>query len=115
MLDVVHRLAEIEQRPLEAVLADLQWPDADTLRVDASPELGAAGAATSGKLSFSLHNPGRTSLFLLRWQTPLEGLSDDLFDVRINGESVRYIGRDVKRAAPTAEDYLEIGPGETLP
>lgn len=33
MLDVVRRLSEVEQRPPEAVLADLQWPDADVLRV----------------------------------------------------------------------------------
>lgn len=33
MLDVVHRLSEVEQRPREALLGDLQWPDADVLRV----------------------------------------------------------------------------------
>lgn len=33
MLDVVRRLAEIEGRAGDAVLADLQWPDADILRV----------------------------------------------------------------------------------
>lgn len=33
MLDVIARLAELEQRDPDAVLMDLQWPDADVLRV----------------------------------------------------------------------------------
>ncbi|MCA9634545.1 MAG: hypothetical protein KC420_00735, partial [Myxococcales bacterium] len=33
MLDVVRRIAELERRAPDAVLADLQWPDADILRV----------------------------------------------------------------------------------
>jgi hypothetical protein len=48
MLDVVNRLAEIEQRPLEAVLADLQWPDADVLRVRV-----ANGDSEGGQLSLA--------------------------------------------------------------
>lgn len=48
MLDVVRRLGEVEQRPLAAVLADLQWPDADVLRVRvASPD------AEGGQLSLA--------------------------------------------------------------
>lgn len=46
MLDVLHRLGEVERRPLEAVLADLQWPDADVLRVRV-----ANGDAEGGQLS----------------------------------------------------------------
>lgn len=48
MLDVVHRLAELERRPIDAVLADLQWPDADVLRVRI-----ASRDAESGQLSLS--------------------------------------------------------------
>ena len=33
MLDVVRRVAELERRSMDTVLADLQWPDADIIRV----------------------------------------------------------------------------------
>lgn len=48
MLDVVHRLAEVERRSSESVLADLQWPDADVLRVRV-----ASGDAEGGQLSLA--------------------------------------------------------------
>ena len=59
---------------------------AEPLRSELAP-LAAMGAFGNGKMSFSLHNPGRSSLFLLRWQTPLDGITDDLFEVRLNGET----------------------------
>ncbi|MEZ4449132.1 MAG: hypothetical protein R3B09_06600 [Nannocystaceae bacterium] len=43
MLDVVRRLAEIERRSIDAVLADLQWPDADILRVRVQSRESEAG------------------------------------------------------------------------
>jgi len=48
MLDVVQRLAELERRPIDAVLADLQWPDADVLRIRI-----ASRDAESGQLSLT--------------------------------------------------------------
>lgn len=48
MLDVVVRLGEVEQRTTDAVLADLQWPDSDVLRVRvANPD------AEGGQLSLA--------------------------------------------------------------
>jgi hypothetical protein len=48
MLDVVQRIAELERRSIDAVLADLQWPDADILRVRV-----ASRDAESGQLSLA--------------------------------------------------------------
>jgi len=62
---------------------------------------------------FSLTNTGAESAFVLTWQTPLFGVEADLFNVELDGEAALYTGKLVKRAAPQAEDYIEILPGET--
>ena len=59
-------------------------------------------------------NETAASFYLPRWQTPFFGLEADLFDVRLNGEPVPYLGRVVKRAAPRAADFVEVKPGESL-
>jgi peptidyl-Lys metalloendopeptidase len=88
---------------------DVQRP---TLRSDIAP-VADMGAQSNGKISFTLHNPGTTSLFLLRWQTPLAGISQDLFEVSLNGKPVQYVGPVYKRAEPTAADYVELKAGES--
>lgn len=51
---------------------------------------------------------------LLRWRTPLDGVESPLFDVRRDGQPVRYLGRRIKRAAPGPSDYVRLDPGATL-
>ena len=67
----------------------------------------------SEKLSvrFTLHNDTLETLRVLRWHTPLEGFSNDLFFVERDGEPVPYTGRLVKWGTPTDEDYVEIASG----
>ncbi|HEX3129931.1 MAG TPA: M35 family metallo-endopeptidase, partial [Thermoanaerobaculia bacterium] len=59
----------------------------------------------------TLRNDGAEDVSLLRWQTPLRGVEGNLFDVRVDGEAVAYLGRMYKRPAPKAEDYLRLAPG----
>ena len=68
----------------------------------------------SGKIVYTLSNTTAAPMQVLRWMTPLDGVDNDLFDVHQNGERVAYTGRLVKRPAPTAADYVEIKPGESL-
>ncbi len=63
---------------------------------------------------FTLKNEGAAPVSVLKWQTPFFGIDDDLFAVGRNGEPVTYLGRHVKRAAPTAADFLVLAPGESL-
>ncbi len=65
-------------------------------------------------ISFTLSNTGAASARVLRWQTPLAGIDADIFAVAVDGESVPYIGRLIKRAAPEPEDFVEIGPGQSV-
>lgn len=59
-------------------------------------------------------NTSATVQHLLRWRTPLDGVASPLFDVRRDGQPVRYLGRRIKRAAPGPSDYLRLDPGVTL-
>jgi peptidyl-Lys metalloendopeptidase len=63
---------------------------------------------------FDLKNAGTRSASLLRWETPLFGVNDDLFEVTRDGAPVAYLGRHVRRPAPQRADYLVVLPGETL-
>ncbi len=64
-------------------------------------------------LRFTLANESAAPISVLKWQTPFEGVDDDLFTVGRNGEPVTYLGRHVKRAAPTAEDFIVLAPGQS--
>ncbi|MES1242629.1 MAG: M35 family metallo-endopeptidase [Acidobacteriota bacterium] len=59
----------------------------------------------------TLRNDGAQELSVLRWQTPLEGMQSNLFEVLLDGRPVAYTGRLYKRAEPTAADYLRLAPG----
>ena len=68
----------------------------------------------SGKITYALTNNTDRTLQVLRWQTPLGGLTGRLFEVAQAGESVAYVGPMFKRAAPTASDYITLQPGESI-
>jgi len=65
-------------------------------------------------ITFTLTNTGAGSAHVLRWQTPLAGIEADIFAVTVDGEPVPYVGRLIKRAAPEAEDWVELGPGQSV-
>ena len=85
-------------------------PGGVAVRLDTSAEPADIG---SGKLVFTLSNDGATPMHVLRWQTPFDGVTTDLFHVERDGADVAYIGPMYKRAAPTAKDYIELAPGES--
>lgn len=68
----------------------------------------------SGKIDYQLVNNGATTIHVLRWQTPVDGVTTDLFRVTRNGEEVAYTGPMYKRVEPRAEDYIALKPGESL-
>jgi peptidyl-Lys metalloendopeptidase len=52
---------------------------------------------------------------LLRWYVPgTPGLKTELLEVTRDGEAVEYIGPHIKRAAPGAEDFITLAPGESF-
>lgn len=65
-------------------------------------------------VTFELVNKEDSDIFVLKHDTPLEGLFSDCFEVTRDGVPVPYDGPLVKRAAPAKDDYLRIRPGEKV-
>jgi peptidyl-Lys metalloendopeptidase len=66
------------------------------------------------KVQFFLVNDSSENLFVLNWFTPLEGLGGDIFQVRRDGQTVRYQGPLAERAEPSPEAYTLIAAGEAV-
>ena len=62
----------------------------------------------------TLTNSSGAVQHLLRWRTPLDGVDAPLFEVRRDGQPVRYLGRQIKRQAPGPADYVRLDPGASL-
>ena len=83
-------------------------PGGVSVHLDASAKAADSG---SGRLVFTMSNDGAASVHVLRWQTPFDGVTTDLFAVERDGVAVAYTGPLYKRAAPQAKDYIELAPG----
>lgn len=79
-------------------------------RLDPLTDKAAAG---TGQVRYSLTNTGSSPVLVLRWQTALQGVHEDLFSVTRGGAEAGYVGRHYKRGLPQPEDYIELGAGET--
>jgi peptidyl-Lys metalloendopeptidase len=64
--------------------------------------------------SFTLTNSSSEGVHVLNWFTPLEGMAGDIFEVERDGAPVPYRGKLVKRAAPTADDYVWLEAGGSV-
>ncbi|RYZ35568.1 MAG: protease [Myxococcaceae bacterium] len=67
----------------------------------------------SVEVLFKLTNRSAQPLWVLKWQTPLEGILGTVFLITRDGTEVEYQGRMVKRAAPSASSYEALAPGAT--
>jgi hypothetical protein len=71
-------------------------------------------AGRSVPFKFQLANPGKTTLYVLTWNTPLEGFFGKSLAVTGPQGEVAYRGAMVKRGVPAREDYVRIKPGATV-
>ncbi|HEX5747427.1 MAG TPA: M35 family metallo-endopeptidase [Archangium sp.] len=65
-------------------------------------------------VTVTLTNVSSQPVQLLKFYVPDSRLKEGLFEVTRNGEPVEYIGPHIKRAAPTAQDYITLAPGESI-
>jgi peptidyl-Lys metalloendopeptidase len=72
--------------------------------------------STSPKALFTVtvRNNGQSNARLLRWAVPDSELEESLFDVKLDGQPVQYLGAHYKRGVARAEDYVHLKPGESL-
>jgi peptidyl-Lys metalloendopeptidase len=87
---------------------------AGEIAVNLSVGSSALSARDDVQVTVTLTNVSGHAVRLLKWNTPVEGIDDDIFSVTRNGAAVGYIGRHYKRAAPQAEDFVTLAAGESL-
>jgi peptidyl-Lys metalloendopeptidase len=71
-------------------------------------------ASPGESVVWSLTNNSDETVHVLRWETPLDGLSRSIFEVSKNGRPVRYMDKLVHWGHPDADDFVKVGPGETI-
>ena len=69
---------------------------------------------TNLSLRFTTTNPTDGPLCVLPWYTPFEGMRSNCMEIAHKGESAQYQGIMARRAAPTADMWVELAAGETL-
>lgn len=79
--------------------------------VSVKPERAALGKSDEVAVVVTMSNSSAATVYLLAWQTPFGAPDAPLFDITRDGQPVRYLGRMVKRAAPTPADYIALAPG----
>ena len=66
-------------------------------------------------LRFTVTNTGPVPLQVLRWNTPFEGAWFAPFvEVKRDGKPLPFQGPMIKRAEPSAEDYLRFDAGQSI-
>jgi len=65
-------------------------------------------------LKVVLTNTGDTDLSVLKRNTPLDDIITDCLEVTVNGKNVEYDGPLVKRAPPSAKEYVTIKAGQSV-
>ena len=66
------------------------------------------------KVRFTLTNGSPEGLYVLKWFTPLEGLTGDIFQVQREGVALPYRGKLVKRGNPISEEYVWLDAGGSI-
>jgi hypothetical protein len=71
------------------------------------------GGEGTGTLEYVLTNIGDERLRFLPWDTAIEGVENNPFEVHYEGERIAYVGPRVIFAQPREEDFIELEPGQS--
>ncbi|WP_224360365.1 M35 family metallo-endopeptidase [Hyalangium versicolor] len=95
---------------------DVSAPEATAGEVSVKVSVGTSSLAAKDdvQVTVTLTNVSGHAVRLLKRNTPVDGIKNELFSVTRDGAAVAYIGRHYKWAAPQAEDFLTLGAGESV-
>ena len=99
---------------LHVVLSGCGGQVGETETADLRVSMSADALSATPKFTFTITNQTAATQQVLSFDTPLDGIEADIFQVERDGIPVAYTGMIVKRAAIGADDYLAIGAGQTL-
>jgi peptidyl-Lys metalloendopeptidase len=97
-----------------SALVNGQVMKAENLNCRIEPLLRDYRAADRLTLKYTISNTSDRSINILKWNTPLEGINADIFNVLSKNEPVIYIGKTIKRGKPQPEDYATLKPKEVI-
>jgi len=95
--------------------SELSTPEIRGYKLEATLKIReeiAHGEAVS--MQFSLFNRSDEELLVLKWYTPLEGMTGDILRVERDGKPVPYQGILAKRGVPQPSEYVSIEPGGSV-
>ncbi|WP_229217272.1 M35 family metallo-endopeptidase [Massilia forsythiae] len=79
--------------------------------VTVTPERPSLARSDAVMVTVTITNTSNATAWLLAWQTPFGAPEAPLFEITRDGQQVPYLGRQVKRAAPRAGDFIALAPG----
>lgn len=106
-------MQQLSLTPLLLVLAAAQV-QAQDVGVTVTPVRQQYARSDEVQVRVTFTNTSAQAQYVLKWHTPVEGLSAPLFEVQRDGQQVRYLGIKAKRPAPGPDDYLRLDPGASL-
>lgn len=83
-----------------------------TVRLSASQAAYTASQPVTVQVTIS--NATGKNAKILKWFTPADDVEEALFRVTRDGQPAAYLGAIYKRPAPSAADYVNLKPGESL-
>lgn len=93
---------------------DVADPTAGDLAVKVSTNKSKVAAVDAVSVKISLTNNAQHPVRLLSFYAPAGELEEDLFVVKLEGQSVDFTGPHYKRPAPEGSDYVTLASGESL-
>ena len=86
----------------------------DGATVSLSADSASFGTGDGVVVRVSISNPTNSPIKILKWLTPASGVEGSLFSVTRDGKAVAYLGKFVKRVAPTSSDYITLPVGGSI-
>ena len=87
---------------------------AHALEVKVIPTNSKVARTQNVEVTLQYNNTGPSTLYIYNWLLPQQTLDDPIFKVTRDGKPVQYIGKLVKRRAPTAGDVVSLAPGKVI-
>ncbi|MEZ4361521.1 MAG: M35 family metallo-endopeptidase [Kofleriaceae bacterium] len=84
------------------------------LSITLTAPASVAAARDAVQVHVTIANVADHAVRFLRYQSPLDGLKEDLFTVSRDGAPVAYLGRHYKWAAPQPEDFVTLDRGQSV-
>ncbi len=86
----------------------------DDLSFSLTAPSAIAAARDAVNVTFTMTNVAGHPVRVLRYETPLDGIKEDLFRVSRDGTATAYLGRHYKWAAPEAADFVTLDDGQSV-